>query len=158
MFYIIYLAGVIFILMDGIGLDRFFSDYLDVYTLSFVLLPCVLIVFCTKSWKAFGQSFVFVFEKGEPTLPSYMESIRTVQMVMITAAVFGFIGFLTGMINGIRSLDFSSPDVYGWALRNTSAAMLSLFYPLLICVILLPVFFILRRQMTKRYADTGDSL
>ncbi len=150
MLYMIYLVGAIFLLMNGIGFDRFFANYLDIYTLGFVLLPCVLVLFCTGSLKAFGRAFLLIFGRGDTSLISYEESTQAVRMVMLTAGVFGGIGFIAGMINSIRSLDFSLPDVYGWFLRDASTAMLSLFYPLLVCVILLPVCYMLNRHIEDK--------
>lgn len=150
MLYVIYLAGVIFLLMNGIGFDRFFTNYLDIYTLGFVLLPCVLVLLCTGSLKAFGRAFLLIFGKGDSSLISYKKSAQAVRIVILTAGVFGGIGFIAEMINSVRSLNFSSPDAYGWLLRDASVSMLSLFYPLLICVILLPVCYMLNKHIADK--------
>lgn len=141
---ILYLLVVI----SGMGVDRMFN-YMDSTTLMFVLFPSVLTLFYTKSYKAFGNAFLFAFGKKTDSADSYKESLQAVKMVMVTSSVFGCLGFMIGMFNSIRSKDFASPEALHWVLQDLTVAMLSLLYPLLICVILLPVWFILKKHMSR---------
>lgn len=108
------------------------------------------ILFCTKSFKAFGRAFLFVVGKRGNSLAAYKESLHAVRMVMSISAVFGGLRFLIGLMNCIRSTDLSSMEGFGWVLRGASVAILSLFYPLLICVILMPVYFMLKKHIEEK--------
>ena len=71
-------------------------------------------------------------------------------MVMGISGLFGFLGFLIGMSASIRSMeDLSSIESLGWLTLDLSVAMISLVYPLLICIILLPVCFMLKKHLTN---------
>lgn len=149
MTYTIYLLGVGFLLVMGIGFHRNLMDYMDSFTLLFVLLPCVLVLFCTKSLKAFGEAFLYAFGKEGSTLISYKRNLQAVKMVIITSSVFGGLGFIIGMINSIHSLNFTSGDAFGKIIIDTAPAALSLFYPLLVCAILVPVYFIIKNRQNN---------
>ena len=81
MFYGIYLVGIIFWILRGIG-GGFGTllNYMDGFTGMFVLVPCVLILFCTQSFKAFGRAFLFAFGKRDGSVVSYRESLRSVRI------------------------------------------------------------------------------
>lgn len=146
MYYIIYLLGIIFLVVKGIGLNRVFTNYSDGFTLIFILIPCVLILTCTKSIKVFGESFLYAFGVRDNCHNSCEKCTHAVGMVMITAIVFGGIGFIAGMCNSIRSIDFSGVNAFERISQDVSTALLSLFYPLLIWTILLPNYFILKKN------------
>ncbi|MCI9602732.1 MAG: hypothetical protein HFH19_00620 [Ruminococcus sp.] len=151
MFYGIYLAGIIFWILRGIG-GGFGTllNYMDGFTGMFVLVPCVLILFCTQSFKAFGRAFLFAFGKRDGSVVSYRGSLLAVKMVMGISGLFGFLGFLIGMSSSIRSMeDLSSIESLGWLTLDLSVAIISLVYPLLICIILLPVCFMLKKHLTN---------
>ena len=148
MFYAVYLLFVLFYLFMGIGGAEKGINFVDQMTLRFVAVPCILMLFCTKSFRAFGRAFLFAFGKRDQEISKYQESAQSVKMVMVTAHVFGMVCFLIGMINAIRFTDWSSPDCFGWLCMDLSVAVLSLFYPLFICMILLPVFFMLKRHLS----------
>lgn len=146
----IFAFGIAVLLIRGVGGHTDLFNFWDSFTLEFILIPCGLILLCTKSLKAFGRAFLLAFGKGDAPLSSYRESLLSVRMVMSTAPVFGGIGFIIGMSNCIRSMDFSAPDAFVWILRGAAAAMVSLLYPLLICVILLPLCFMLKKHIDEK--------
>ena len=145
MFYIIYLVGILFYLVKGIGYH--FTNFIDQITGIYILAPCILMLFCTKSFRAFGRSFLLAFGKKEDSISRCEESLESVQMVMMTIVISGVLCFLIGMINGCRSLSFESADSMIWLLLNTTVAMISLFYPMLICLMLLPLPFLLKKHL-----------
>lgn len=157
MFYTIYLAGILFYLVKGIGYHV--TNFVDRTTGLYVLVPCILILFCTKSFRAFGRSFQIVFGKEENSVSRCEESLQSVQMVMLTAVISGVLCFLIGMINGCRmlSMDWSSADGMVWLLLNSTVAMISLFYPALICLILLPVPVLLKKRVADLAKTEPDS-
>ena len=62
-----------------------------------------------------------------------------------------FLGFLIGMFVSLRSLeDFSSAESLGWILLDLPVAMISLFYLLLVWILLLPIGFLLKKHVEKQ--------
>lgn len=152
MFYAIYLLGIIFWILRGVG-GGFGNlvNYMDGFTCLFVLVPCVLILFGTGSLKAFGRAVLFAFGKKDAPLISYEESFLAVKMVMMISSIFGLLDFLIGTFTSIRSVeDFSSIEALGWIVRDLSVTMISLLYPLLIWIILLPLCFMLKKHLRQQ--------
>ena len=89
MYYAIYLLGIIFWILRGIG-GGFGNliNYMDGFTCMFVLIPCLLILFGTGSLKAFCRAFLFAFNKKEAPPVSYEECFLAVRMVLFIAALF----------------------------------------------------------------------
>lgn len=156
MLYIVYLVCMVLYLIRGIGWDRVLN-FFDPITLEFLVFPCILILFATRSFKAFGRAFLYAFGRREYAPSRCRESLQAVRMVMETALVFGGICFLIGSINGIRSLEWSELDSIGWLFLDLSVAELSLFYALLICMILLPVYCLLKKEQCTRETAGRDS-
>lgn len=148
MFYIVYLASMVVYLIYGIRWDRILNFW-DPITLEFLVFPCILILFVTGSFRAFGRSFLVAFGKREYETSQYRESLLSVNMVMGAASVSGGICFLIGISNSIRSLDWSELNNIGWLFLDLSVASISLFYALLICMILLPVYFLLKKELCR---------
>ncbi len=148
MYYAIYLLGVIFWILRGVGGGlKNLINYMDVFTCVFILVPCVLILFAARSVKAFGRAFLFAFGKRDASPAAYKESYLAVRMVLGISGLFGCLGFLLGMSASILSVeDLSSIASLGWIIRDLSVAMISLLYPLLIWIILLPLCFMLRKH------------
>ena len=147
MLYVVYLVTFILYLIQGISWDRI-TNFVDAITVTFLVVPCLLILFCTRSFPAFGRAFLSAFGKKAESAVRCRESLQAVRMVMSTVMLFGGICFLIGMVNSIRSQDFSSVDSIGWICLDLSVAVLPLFYAMLVCAVLLPVFFMLKRQLT----------
>ena len=151
MFYAIYLLGIIFWILRGGGGFGNLVNYIDGFTCLFVLVPCVLILFGTGSLKAFGRAVLFAFGKKDAPLISYEESFLAVKMVMMISAIFGLLDFLIGTFTSIRSVeDFSSIEALGWIVRDLSVTLISLLYPLLIWIILLPLCFMLKKHLRQQ--------
>lgn len=158
MFYGMYLVGIIFWILRGIG-GGFGSllYYMDGFTGMFILVPCVLALFCTKSFKAFGRAFLFAFGKRDCSVLSYKESLLAVEMVMRVSGLFGCLGFFIGMIASIRSIEnFASIESLGWITLDLSVAVISFVYPLLIWILLLPVPFMLKKYLNQRLSCVND--
>ncbi len=147
MYYIIYLLGIVFYFVKGIGIHKIFPGFIDYVTLVFILFPCFFILFCTKSFKSFGRAFLFAFGKRDASLTQYRESLASVKMTAVTAVVFGILCCMIGMINSVTFCSLSSFDDIYWILRDAGVALLSPFYSLLVCMILLPVYFLLKQHI-----------
>lgn len=156
MYYAIYLLGVIFLILRGIGGGfKSLINYMDGFTCMFILVPCILTLFCTRSLKAFGRAFLFVFGKQDTSPAACEESHLAVRMVLITSLVFGNLAFLIGTFASIRSIeDFSSIESLGWIICDMSVSMISLLYPLLIWTILLPLCFILGKYRRRKKPES----
>lgn len=144
------ILSIIILLISGIGFQNDLMNYFDSFTLLFVLLPCMWILLYTRSFRAFGRAFLFAVGKRGNSISAYRESLHAVKMVMAISSVFGCLGFIIGMMNCIRTTELSSIEGFGWVLRSVSVAMLSLFYPLLLCVILIPIYFMLKKHIDKK--------
>ena len=152
MFYAIYLVGVVIWILMNIG-GGFGNpvNFMDSATAMFILIPCILILVCTKSLRAFGRAFLFAFGKKGGSVAEYKESLLAVKMVMQISGLFGSLGFLIGMFVSLRSLeDFSSAESLGWVLLDLPVAMISLFYLLLVWILLLPIGFLLKKHLEKQ--------
>lgn len=152
MLYIVYLVSMVIYLLYGIRWDRLLNFY-DPVTLEFLVFPCILILFVTGSFAAFARAFLFAFGKREYGLLQCQESFQSVRMVMHTAFVSGGVCFLIGITNAIRTADLS--ENISWLLLDLSVASLSLFYALLVFLILLPVCFLLKKHLIRGAADAG---
>ena len=148
MLYVVYLVCAALYLVYGISCDRLLN-FFDPITLEFLLFPCILILFVTRSFTAFGRAFLFAFGRKEYAPSQCRESLLAVRMVMCTASIFGGICFLIESVNGIRALDWSSLDSIGWLLLDLSVAALAPFYAFLICMVLLPVYFLLKKEQQQ---------
>ena len=149
MFYAIYLVGaIVWILMNIGGGFGNLIQYMDSATAMFILVPCVLALFCTGSLGAFGSAFLFAFGKKGGSVVSHKESLLAVKMVMRISGLFGCLGFLIGMFASIHSIkDFSSMESTGWILLDLPVAMISLIYPLPVWIILTPIWFMLKKHV-----------
>ena len=156
MFYALYLVGILGYILSGIG--RSPMDFIDRITGIYILAPCILVLLCTKSFSAFGRSFLMAFGKKGASQEQYEESLQTVRMVMFTALLSGGLCFLIGTINSWRSLSIGPRLEEGmvWLLLDTIVAMLSLFYHLLLCLLLLPLPFLLDKQLLLLKAGNGQ--
>ena len=146
MLYAIYLIGLTGITVWGIGLEHMWA-FVDSVTLYFILLFCVFCLVFTKSLKPFGRSFLLAFGKKNDSLVQCRESLQSVKMVMLMAALSGLLGFLIGSINGLKFSDALSPDIVYHIALDTSVAFISIFYAVCICVILLPVYFMVKKHI-----------
>ncbi|HBN56823.1 MAG TPA: hypothetical protein DD414_08605 [Lachnospiraceae bacterium] len=150
MLYGIYLLGIIFYLVNGIGNYENRVYFMDHTTILFVLIPCVLLLICTGSLPAFARGFLFAFGKRDYPRAKCEESLQAVRMTVYAAVVSGGVCFSIGMINGCRHLamNWSPQDGINRLLLDLSVAVLSLLYPLLICLVLLPVCFLLKNGLS----------
>ena len=72
----IFAFGIAVLLIRGVGGHTDLLNFWDSFTLEFILIPCGLILLCTKSLKAFGRAFLLAFGKGDAPLSSYRESLQ----------------------------------------------------------------------------------
>lgn len=150
MFYIIYLlgTGLIFILANGF--HRSVTNYIDPTTFLLIVLSCIFVLFCTKSMKAFGRTFLIAFGRKDYVSLQYRESLQSVKMVICTAAAWGALFFIIGSIKCFRYMQISSFDDISVILKSITVALLSLFYPLFICIILMPLYFGLKKHVLEK--------
>ncbi len=146
MFYAIYLLGIVLFFLNGIGFSRC-TDFVDNITLTYVLFPSILMLFCTRSWKDFGRAMLFAFGKQDLSYEQYKNSLQTIKMVLITLLLSGGICFSISIVNSMRSLDWIQEDSFGWLILDFSVAMLSFLYPLMLTILLLPVYHILKKDI-----------
>ena len=145
MYYAVYVVALIFYFVRMVLYGADHMIFGDLVTLEFILIPCVLTLFCTKMLKAFGRSMLFAFGRRGYSCEKCRESLQAVRMTMLTAVVLGMIGFLVSMVRGWR-LEELLDGLYRHFL-DLSVAMLVPLYALLICLALIPVYFMLKRHL-----------
>lgn len=150
MYYLIYLLGVVWFLAKGIGSVQRYLNYVDHITLAFVLGPCVLVLFCTRSFRAFAGGVAYAFRKKEDAVLRIEESLHAVRMVMEMAVVSGILSFLISTVNVFRALAarWTESDGAVLLLLDLSVALLPLFYMLVICMALLPSYYMLKKRLS----------
>ena len=148
MFYFVYLVIVtLYTALIGIGGQNLFSHFFDGATLIFVLLPCIVVLFCTGQLKAFGRSFLLIFGKKSASVSECRESAASVKTAGTITVIFGMMGFIIGMINGLSSVSHMASDMeYGIA-RDAAVALVSPFYASVVCAALLPLYFIIKKRI-----------
>lgn len=146
MFYAIYLLGIVLYLINGIGFSRC-TNFVDNITLTYVLFPSILMLFCTRSWKDFGRAVLFAFGKRDLSYEQCKKSLQTMKILLCTLLLSGGICFGIGVVNSLRSVNWIQEDSVGWLLLDLSVAMLSFLYPLVLCILLLPVYLILKKDI-----------
>ena len=148
MYYAIYVLALIFYFVRMVLYGADYMIFWDFVTLEFILIPCVLTLFCTKMLKAFGRSMLFALGRRNYSCEKCRESLQAVRMTMLTAVVLGMIGFLVSMVRSIRGwrLEELLDGLYRHFL-DLSVAMLVPLYALLICLALIPVYYMLKRHL-----------
>ena len=145
MYYAVYVVALIFYFVRMVLYGADHMIFGDLVTLEFILIPCVLTLFCTKMLKAFGRSMLFAFGRRGYSCEKCRESLQAVRMTMLTAVILGMIGFLVSMVRGWR-LEELLDGLYRHFL-DLSVAMLVPLYALLICLALIPVYYMLKRHL-----------
>lgn len=148
MLYIVYVIAVFIYLLEGIGFSRRLICFWDGTSFWFILIPCLLVLICTRSLKDLGSAFLLLFDKGEASLTQYQKSLGAIKTLLITAVISGGICFFISMINSFRSFDAMYTDSLYWLILDISVAMLSLLYPLVLLLLLLPLYLLLKKRIT----------
>lgn len=149
MFYIVYVCVFVVYLLYGIGIERGITDFVDTITFIYVLAPSVLMLFCTRSFKDFGCAVLFAFGKKDISFSQCEKSLQAVKMVLITILLAGGVCFSISIINCLRSINWVTFEDLGWTVLNISVAMISVFYPMVLCLLLLPVYYLLKKEIKE---------
>ena len=147
MFYAIYLLTIFIYLVCASGAVTDLAPFIDTITLTYTLFPCFLVLWCTKSLKPFGHAFLSAFGRRELTLEEARGSLLSVKMAAVTSVLFGALCFMIGTINCFRHFDLAQMEDMSRLLADVTVLTLSFFYPALVCVILLPVYFLLKKHI-----------
>jgi len=156
MYYIIYFIGFVIYLVKAIGTDKIYN-FMDRNTMGFVLLPCLFILLCTKSFPAFGRAFLFAFGKRGYSLSQHKSCLQAVRMMCLTAVGFGLLCFTISMVNCFLSpynaeLSSVPGDYLCYIHSSVAVALLAPFYALHICLLLLPISFMLKQHIIAQEA------
>lgn len=156
MYYIIYLAGVILLVSLP---ATFFQGYinlsmllyfLDYPLLILILLISSLILFCTRLFKPFLSSFLFMFGKKKLTQQECKQSLLSIKTVTSVSIAYGILYSLIQLINLLCTLNLIDSTSSLSALGVTiHLSMLSFSYALLIYIILLPIRISLNKQIVE---------
>lgn len=144
MYYIIYLVCM-FLLLYGAACIRYTAhslifvpsqllNFIDLRSFVFLLIPCLLVLFCTKSFRSFGRSFLFMSGKKCAVAKDSLYALVT---VMVTAVIAGIIHSITLILNFAYNMNLESGLLT--PLNDMLLALLSPLYSLVLCLMLLPV-------------------
>lgn len=149
MYYIIYLIGIVLLLVKGIGTSNL-AGFRDSTSLLCVVLPGLLMLFCTKSLKSFGECFLFMFGKRNYSLLQCRRCLQSIKMFILSSVISGFIGLMISIKNILTLLD--SFEMLG---LNIGVAILTIFYVLIIVILLLPVIVMLKLHIMNLLSEDG---
>ena len=123
-------------------------NFLDIAGLAFVLIVCLIPLFCTRSVRSLKNAFVFLLCKGEPPADQCEKSLLSVKLTMLSAFAGGCILFLTSVVNSLKSLDLSGG--YSMLGIEFSKGLIAPIYSLVIIFILLPVYVELKYCLSEK--------
>ncbi len=146
--YFLYLIGLAICVIYGIGLNNL-CNFIDIISLGFVVIPCILILVSTGYWKGFIKAFLCVINRSKYTTEERKDSVKAVKLVCISSLIFGGLGFTIGFVNSIHSFDLSESYLIPDVGAVISTALISIFYALLINAVLVPLYFELKHLNLK---------
>ena len=123
-------------------------NFLDIVGLMFILIVCLITLFCTRSARPLKDAFVFALCNGEYTADQCENSLLSVKLTMLAAFVAGCIMFLISVVNILKGMDMSSG--YSMLGNELSTGLIAPIYSLLIMFILLPVYVELKRSLSSK--------
>lgn len=147
MLYIVYAVGIIVYLFSAMG--GMFTNFFDFLTLVYIVVPTLVSLGCAKSYKNFYIALLIAVTGRKFSIYQYKKSLSTVIMVVIECGMTGITYFLIDCITYIKSSYFTSLEDIGGLFVNFSTAGLSLFYPMVIGLILLPLILILKINIER---------
>ena len=161
--YTLYLLGCVVLAALGAVVSISSSDtalefyrltgLLDYATLAWLLAVCVLALLGTGSRRAFGRAFRTTFQRENPlTASQARESLGAWKVVSAAALLAGGLGLLANLIQMMHNLDGRYLAGLG---IDLNIALLSLYYPLFLDLLLLPVGAALKRRLRELDRGTG---
>lgn len=152
MFYTIYLGGM-FLLLYGAACFGFtahslvfipyqFVNFTDLTSFLFISIPCLLVLLCTKSFRAFGRSFLLMFGKK---CAIAKDSLYALVTVMVTAVIAGIIHSIIRILNTAHNMDLEGR--LSILPNDMLVSLLSPLYALVLCLILFPVLIAVWRHV-----------
>lgn len=145
---VILILGVLFIVKYGIGSRTL--DFVDLISLEFILIPCLLVLLCTGYWRGFLKAFVYIIKKDNCTAEMIRNSANALKLVCSSSFIWGSIGFTISMVNLLRNQmlepEFNAKMLCG----DISVALIPLFYALIINAVLVPLYFELNHFHVKK--------
>ena len=123
-------------------------NFLDIASLVFLLLVCLLALLCTRSLRPLKAAFVWMFSRREFTAAQCEESLLAVKTTVLAAFAAGLMLFLTSIVNALKSLDLS--DGVSRMGAQLSAGLIAPIYALTVAFILLPVYVELKRALSRK--------
>lgn len=137
-FLLLLLGTTVNISVDGRLILNFnqMANFCDLSTLLFLLVPCTLMLFCTNTVKDFWKAFLLMSHTHSAPATQYRRCFHTVKAILYTAISAGM---LRATIAAVNLFHYMDTDVASQVGRTTSVVILSIFYPLVLCIFLLPV-------------------
>lgn len=148
--YSIYLIALCVFLFANITFDflgavnfSFMANFFDIYIMVFMLIFCFIILAFTQLLKPLADSFLFMFKSSTYSFGQYKQCMLSIKTTMISSLIGGGIYGIATIINMLSTLsnDFSSVGIY------ITLALLPIFYSLVVCSVLLPIYILLNKEM-----------
>ncbi len=118
------------------------SYFIDVPTAFYIILASFLILAMSGMWKDFWRAFKIAWEKQTITNVSQIKKcMLAIKTEIIALAMSGMVMTAISFVEFLRRL--SDPEMIGPFL---AMAFLSIFYGLLFCLCLLPIYMILKKK------------
>lgn len=155
MLYLIYLAGLMILLLGavtvwtGAGASAVvvsnLMNFLDLWTLAVIAAFCLLALLAAGGLKAFGGAMAWMFKREALPVPLLKERLLAVRTAVQAAMLGGGFGFAASLVNLLKWLNLSEGTA---ELGNgIGTALLFLIYPLVIALVLLPVYAALKKAL-----------
>lgn len=158
--YLLYLIGAASLFLCSIAyfegtMSVNYMYFIDYIRFAFMFLMAVLSLFCTKSGKPFGRSFLFVVGKCDLSRMESERSLLALKTVttaaMLSAAAIGLVEIINCTV-ATRDLPIS-PELFHTLGVSIHLSLLGLLYAMFLCVILLPIQIALKKNILFKRQD-----
>ena len=145
------LGFAIFLIGVGITITLhggYLMDYVDLPSLLIIFVPLLAFLTATKSFKVFCAGLRAVILPKTPITEELRDqSVTLFRLLSKTTAIASAIGVLINLLNILMNLDFITPDAINRLGRNIAAALVTMFYGLVLIVgVFEPIVFNLKKQ------------
>ncbi len=147
MVYMIFLAlvSIFWCLTIAIGGDV--ANFIDISSLTVLLVPCLLALFATKSFGDFKNAVVFMFRPNQFSLKECKQARQSVHLVILSLFFSSILSFAVGVVNSFSTMNLSALDDVYIILVTIAIALISIAYFAYFATILLPISFSLKKHI-----------
>lgn len=139
-----------FIYFNGNGLKILdiksnIDNFIDIYSLSFIVLATFIILFYTKSFVNVKNGFILAFGENKNDEYDYKTIIMSIKKLMIWIAVFGIMYFVVNVFEVFSSFGKEKQELCNLIMQS----ILPVIYSLIGIVAIMPIYFILKNKYKR---------